>query len=146
MSSDELFGGRRVVLVAVPGAFTPTCHAKHLPGFIRNADQLKAAGADTVACVSTNDIFVLDAWARELGAKGKILMLADGNGDFTRAIGMERDSTPFGMGKRSQRYAMIVDDGMVTALHVETERGVVKESSAETLLETLRESQMKATG
>jgi len=137
MTTAAVFGGRKVVLFAVPGAFTPTCHLKHLPGFIDNADAFKARGIDTVACVSVNDVFVLDAWAANTGARGKVMFLADGNADFTRAIGLELDGTGFGMGIRSQRYAMLVDDGVVKALNVEPAAGKAEVSSAEAMLAAL---------
>ena len=137
LSTADIFAGRKVVLFAVPGAFTPTCHMKHLPGFIARADEIKARGVDTIACVSVNDVFVMDAWARSTGAGGKILFLADGNGDFARAIGMNVDSSGFGMGLRSKRYAMIVEDGRVTALNVEPVRGQAIESGADKLLDIL---------
>jgi peroxiredoxin len=137
LSTAAIFAGRKVVLFAVPGAFTPTCHMKHLPGFIARADEIKARGVDTIACVSVNDVFVMDAWARSTGAGDKILFLADGNGDFARAIGMDIESSGFGMGLRSKRYAMIVEDGRVGALNVEPARGQAVESGADKLLEFL---------
>lgn len=137
LTTAEVFGGQRVVLFAVPGAFTPTCHTKHLPGFIEHADEIKAKGVDRIACLAVNDVFVLDAWAKQTGATGKILFLADGNGDFTRAIGMEADASDFGMGRRSRRYAMVVEDGRVTALNVEPRRGQAEESGAEKILAAL---------
>src|SRR5271168_3891489 len=103
VSTDELFGGKKVAVFALPGAFTPTCSAKHLPGFIQHADSIKAKGIDTIACISVNDAFVMGAWGDQQGAGDKVAMLADGNGDFTRALGLEVDATKFGMGKRSQR-------------------------------------------
>lgn len=135
--TEDLFGGRKVVLFAVPGAFTPTCHQNHLPGFIRNADQIKAKGVDEICCVAVNDVFVMDAWAKASGAEGKVRFLADGNADFTKKLGLELDGSGFGLGTRSQRYAMVVDDGTVTALHVEPKSGEAKESSAETILAAL---------
>ena len=137
LSTADVFGGRKVVLFAVPGAFTPTCHMKHLPGFIARADQLKAKGADTIACVSVNDVFVMDAWAKSTGAGGKIMFLADGNGDFARAIGMDVDASGFGMGTRSKRYSMVVENRRVTALNVEPAPGQAIESGADRLLEVL---------
>jgi glutaredoxin/glutathione-dependent peroxiredoxin len=133
-SISEVFSGRRVVLFAVPGAFTPTCHLKHMPGFVRQAEAFKARGIDTIACVAVNDIHVLSAWAKASGADGKILFLADGNGDFTKAIGMELDASGFGMGLRSKRYAMLVEDRLVNAMHLEAQPGMAEESSAERLL------------
>ncbi len=118
-TTDEIFGGKKVVLFAVPGAFTPTCSAKHLPGFIEQAAALKAKGVDTIACLSVNDAFVMDAWARDRGAGDKVVLLADGNADFTRAVGLELDGSSFGMGVRSQRYALVAEDGVVKHLAVE---------------------------
>jgi peroxiredoxin len=135
ISSDEVFLGKKVVFFAVPGAFTPGCSLTHLPGFVVNADALKAKGADTIACMSVNDAFVMGAWGQNQNAE-EILMLADGNGDFTSAIGFELDASGFGMGKRAQRFGMIVEDGMVTYLGVEAP-GEIKASSAETMLEQL---------
>ncbi len=119
VSSSELFKGKRVVLFGVPGAFTPTCSEQHLPGFVGHADALKAKGAAMIACTAVNDIFVLNAWAKARDAQDDITMLADGNGDFTKALGLDVDLTPFGLGTRSNRYAMIVDDGVVSYLGVE---------------------------
>jgi peroxiredoxin len=121
---SDLFKGKRVVVFAVPGAFTPTCSMKHLPGFVSGAQTLKAKGVDDIVCVSVNDAFVMDAWGKAQGAAGKVRMLADGNGEFTRAIGLELDASGFGMGKRSQRYAMVVKDGKVEQLHVEPGGGL----------------------
>lgn len=131
----EYFKGRRVALFAVPGAFTPTCSAKHLPGFVEKAEALKAKGVDEIACTAVNDPFVLEAWAKANDAHG-VTMLADGNADFATALGLEMDGTKFGMGRRSQRYAMIVNDGKVESLHVEAP-GEFRVSSADHLLETL---------
>jgi peroxiredoxin len=133
-SIAEIFQGKRVVLFAVPGAFTPTCHLKHMPGFIQLAEAFRARGIDTIACVAVNDIHVLTAWGKASGADGAILLLADGNGDFTRAIGMELDGTAAGMGQRSRRYAMLVEDRLVNAIHLESQPGMADESSAEKLL------------
>jgi peroxiredoxin len=135
ISSDEVFSGKKVVFFAVPGAFTPGCSLTHLPGFVVSADALKAKGADTIACMSVNDAFVMGAWGQNQNAE-EILMLADGNGDFTSAIGFELDASGFGMGMRAQRFGMIVEDGMVTYLGVEAP-GEIKASSAETMLEQL---------
>ncbi len=135
LDTDEIFGGRKVVLFSVPGAFTPTCSAKHLPGFVEHADELLARGVDTVACVAVNDVFVMDAWGKSANAD-KILMLADGNGDFARALGLEMDATAFGMGHRSQRFALIAENGLVTHLFIEAP-GEFKVSSAENILSTL---------
>jgi len=136
ITTDELFGGKKVVLFALPGAFTPTCSTKHVPGFISNAAAIKAKGVDTIACISVNDAFVMGAWAADQGTGDDILMLADGNADFTRAVGLELDASGFGMGVRSQRYAMIVDDGTVTALAVEDGPGL-DVSAAEKILAQL---------
>ena len=136
LTSAELFGGKKVALFAVPGAFTPTCSAKHLPGFKIHAGELKAKGVDTIACVSVNDVFVMKAWGENQGVGDDVLMLADGNGDFTKAIGLELDAGRFGMGQRSQRYSMIVDDGVVSELNVE-QGGEFKVSSAEYMLAQL---------
>jgi len=133
VKTDEFFAGKKVALFALPGAFTPTCSAKHVPGFVANYDALKAKGVDAIACVSVNDAFVMGAWGKDQKSDGKVHMLADGNGDFTRAIGLEMDGTKFGMGKRSQRYSMIVDNGVVKSLNVE-EPGAFDVSSAEYLL------------
>ncbi len=137
MTTSELTAGRKLVLFAVPGAFTPTCHMKHLPNFISNAEALKSKGVDTIACLSVNDVFVMDAWAKQSGGAGKILFLADGNGQFTAAAGMELDASGFGMGTRSLRYAMLVDDGKVISLHVESQPGQAVDSSAEVILSEL---------
>jgi peroxiredoxin len=133
VTSDELFGGKTVALFALPGAFTPTCSAKHVPGFVQNYDAFASKGVDTIACVSVNDAFVMGAWGKDQGAGDKVAMLADGNGDFTRAMGLEFDASKFGMGKRSQRYSMLVKDGVVKSLNVE-EPGAYEVSSAEHML------------
>jgi peroxiredoxin len=132
----ELTKGRTVVIFAVPGAFTPTCSLKHLPGFIEQSAALRAKGVDEIACVSVNDAFVMGAWGREQGAGGKVRMLADGNGEFTRAVGLEMDASKFGMGARSQRYAMVVTDGKVKSLLLEPAGGL-SVSSAESVLQAL---------
>ena len=136
VTTDALFGGKKVVLFSVPGAFTPTCSAKHLPGFVSNVDQLKAKGVDTIACMAVNDVFVMKAWGESAKATGKVEMLADGNGEYARAIGLELDASKFGMGQRSKRFSVIVDDGVVKSLNIEPpgEFGV---SSAETALKQL---------
>jgi glutaredoxin/glutathione-dependent peroxiredoxin len=134
VSAEEIFKGKKVALFAVPGAFTPTCHAQHLPGFLQRVEEFKAKGVDLIACTAVNDIFVLDAWGKASGVEGKITFLADGNGDFAKAIGLEMDGAPIGFGIRSKRYSMLVDDGVVKALHIETQAGVAQESSAERLL------------
>ena len=136
ITSDELFKGKTVALIAVPGAFTPTCSAKHLPGFKTKAAELKGKGVDTIACVSVNDVFVMKAWGENQGVGDDVLMLADGNGDFTKAVGLELDASRFGMGPRSQRYSMIVKDGVVKELNVE-QGGEFKVSSAEYMLAQL---------
>lgn len=136
VKTEELFSGKKVVLFALPGAFTPTCSAKHLPGFIQNAAAFKEKGIDTVACLSVNDAFVMGAWGNSQGANDKVLMLADGNGDFTKALGLEMDASKYGMGTRSQRYAMVVDNGVVKQLHVE-EPGAFSVSSAEYVLKQI---------
>jgi peroxiredoxin len=134
VTTKELTAGKRVILFAVPGAFTPTCHAKHLPSYLEHLDALRAKGVDTVACVAVNDAFVLDAWARQGGADDKVLMLADGNATFTKAIGLDFDGSGFGLGTRSKRYAMLVEDGTVKALHVEESPGVMEVSGADKML------------
>ena len=136
VTTDQLFAGKKVALFALPGAFTPTCSAKHLPGFIQNSDALKAKGIDTIACVSVNDAFVMNAWGEQQKAGDKVMMLADGNGDFTRALGLEMDATKFGMGKRSQRFSMVVDNGVVAQLNVE-QPGAFEVSSADHLMALL---------
>lgn len=134
VSTDELFKGKKTVLFAVPGAFTPGCSVTHLPGFVVNADKIKAAGVDNIVCVAVNDAFVMDAWGKNQNAE-EIIMAADGNGEFTRTLGMELDLQGFGMGLRSRRYAMIIEDGKVTYLGVD-EKGIEK-SSADTILSNL---------
>jgi peroxiredoxin (alkyl hydroperoxide reductase subunit C) len=136
VSTDDLFKGKKVVLFAVPGAFTPTCSARHLPGFVDNADALKAKGVDTIACIAVNDAFVMGAWGKERGTEGKLLMLADGSANFAKAMGLEMDITARGMGVRSQRYALIAEDGKVTHLGVEAPGGF-EASKAETILAAL---------
>ncbi len=135
MSSEDVFAGKKVVLFAVPGAYTPTCHMKHLPGFIEHAADFKAKGVDAVACTAVNDPFVLDNWAKTTGAENKILFLADGNADFARAVGADLDASAFGLGTRSKRYAMLVEDGVVKSIHIEDVPTEVTSSSAETLLQ-----------
>lgn len=137
LTTAELTAGKKVVLFAVPGAFTPTCHAKHLPSFVQGFDALKAKGVDTVACVAVNDAFVLDAWGKAGGAEGKVMMLADGNGTFTKAVGLDFDGSGFGLGTRSKRYAMLIDDGVVTVLNVEEAPGVMEVSGADRILAAL---------
>lgn len=136
LSTDELFDGKRVVLVSVPGAFTPTCSMNHLPGFVENADEIKAKGVDTVACMAVNDVFVMNAWGKDRKVDDKVLMLADGNGEYTRALGLEMDGSKFGLGMRGQRFALVVDDGVVTHAAVE-QPGKFEVSKAEAILEAL---------
>jgi peroxiredoxin len=130
ITTAEVFGGKKVVLFSVPGAFTPTCSKKHLPGYVKEADAIKAKGADTIACMAVNDVFVLDAWGKAAGAGDKVLMLADGNAEFTKKLGLEMDATKYGMGLRSKRFSMIVVDGVVKELNVEAP-GEFNVSSAE---------------
>jgi len=137
LTSSQIFGGKKVVLFAVPGAFTPTCHLKHLPGFIEHAGDFKQKGADTVACVAVNDPFVLDSWAKASGGQGKVLFLSDGNAEFTKKIGLDFDGSGIGLGTRSKRYAMLVENGVVTALNIEDSPGVADASTAEKLLASM---------
>jgi peroxiredoxin len=132
ISTDEIFAGKKVLLFAVPGAFTPGCSVTHLPGYVVNADKIKAKGVDTIACMSVNDAFVMGAWGKAQNAE-ELLMLADGNGDFTKALGLELDGRGFGLGTRSQRFAMIVENGTINHLNVEPGPGV-DVSSAETMM------------
>ena len=134
ISTDDLFKGKKAVLFAVPGAFTPTCSNQHLPGFLKHAADFKAKGVGVIACTAVNDVFVMDAWSKASGAKGAIIFLADGNGDFAKATGLELDGAPIGFGIRSKRYAMLLENGIVKALHVEDRPGNATESSAEKLL------------
>lgn len=136
ISTDEIFKGKKVVMFAVPGAFTPTCSAKHLPGFVENIDAISAKGVDKVVCLAVNDAFVLAAWAKDQGADERILMLADGSGAFTKALGLELDLTARGLGIRSQRYALVADNGRVTHLAVELPGGF-EVSRAEAVLAVL---------
>jgi peroxiredoxin len=136
ITTDQLFKGKKVVLFALPGAFTPTCSAKHLPGFVQNADTIKGKGVDTIACLSVNDAFVMNAWGKDQKVGDKVLMLADGNADFSKAVGLTMDGTGYGMGTRAQRYAMVVQDGVVKALNVEAP-GAFEVSSAESVLKAL---------
>jgi peroxiredoxin (alkyl hydroperoxide reductase subunit C) len=135
VTTDEFFGGKKVAIFGVPGAFTPTCSAKHLPGFVANADALKAKGIDTIACVAVNDPFVMGAWGKDQGAGDKVTMLADGSANFTKATGLELDLTDKGLGVRCQRFAMVVDDGTVTSMHID--EGTFEKTSAETMLSEL---------
>jgi glutaredoxin/glutathione-dependent peroxiredoxin len=133
LSTDELFKGKTVVLFSVPGAFTPTCDAKHLPGFVELADQIHAKGVNTVACMAVNDVFVMNAWGKSAGVGDKILMLADGNGEYAKALGLELDAKGYGMGMRGQRFAIVVKDGVATRVDIE-EPGQFKVSAAEAIL------------
>ena len=137
VTTSELTAGRKVVLFAVPGAFTPTCHARHVPSYLEHLDALKAKGVAEVACVAVNDAFVLDAWAKATGADGKLTLLSDGNGTFTKAIGLDFDGSGFGLGIRSKRYAMLVDNGVVKTLNIEESPGVMEVSGADRILAAL---------
>ena len=137
VTTDDLFKGKKVVVFAVPGAFTPTCSAKHLPGYVQNAAALKGKGVDTIACISVNDAFVMEAWGKDQKADGKVEMLADGSAAFAKALGLELDLTGRGMGVRAKRFAMIVEDGTVKQLLVEPNPGELVESSAENVLSKL---------
>ena len=136
IDTNELFAGKKVVLFAVPGAFTPTCSAKHLPGYVEKLGEFASRGVD-VACLSVNDAFVMGAWAKDQHVPDSVHMLADGNGAFTKALGLELDATPFGMGLRAKRFALVADDGVVTQLHVEAP-GEFKVSAADYVLEHLQ--------
>lgn len=136
VTSDEIFKGKKVVVFALPGAFTPLCSAQHLPGYLKNAGAIKAKGVDSIVCLSVNDAFVMGAWAKEQGAGDKVQLLADGNGDFAKAMGLTMDGSEFGLGIRSQRYAMIVDNGVIKTLNVEPGR-TFEVSNAETILAAL---------
>ena len=136
LTTDELFGGKTVVLFSVPGAFTPTCDAKHLPGYVQHAAELKAKGVDTIACMAVNDMFVMKAWGQAGNVGDDVLMLADGNGDYTRALGLELDARGFGLGMRGQRFAIIVKDGIASTVNVEA-GGEFKVSAAEHVLSQL---------
>ena len=136
VSTGDLFGGKKVVAFAVPGAFTPTCSARHLPGFVDNADAIRAKGVDSIVCLSVNDAFVMGAWGKDQDVGGKVVMVADGSGALARALGLELDLTDRGLGVRSRRYSMVVDDGVVSALNLE-EGGAYEVSSAERILEAL---------
>jgi peroxiredoxin len=136
VSTDDLFKGKKVVVFAVPGAFTPTCSAKHLPGFVEKAAEIKAKGVNTIACIAVNDAFVMDAWGKAQNTAGKVDMLADGSSKFTDALGLGMDLTDRGLGKRSRRYSMIVDNGVVKKLNLE-EGGAFQVSDAQTILKQL---------
>jgi glutaredoxin/glutathione-dependent peroxiredoxin len=134
--TEELFKGKKVVVFSVPGAFTPTCDAKHLPGFVQLAEQIKAKGVDTIACMAVNDVFVMAAWGKHGGVGDKVLMLADGNGAYAKALGLELDASAYGMGTRGKRFALIVQDGVATSVDIE-EPGQFKVSAAEHVLSKL---------
>jgi len=136
-TTDEIFAGKKVVLFAVPGAFTPTCNNNHLPGFLKNAEAFKGKGVDTIAVTGINDVFVFDAWKKSTGAGSKIEFLADGNGEFAKALGMTMDGSGFGLGTRSKRYAMLVENGVVTKFNLEEMAGKAETSAAETLLKQM---------
>ena len=136
VTTDELFSGKRVVLFSVPGAFTPTCDARHLPGFVQLADQILAKGVNTIACMAVNDVFVMNAWGKASGVGDKVLMLADGNGEYARALGLELDGKAHGLGTRGQRFAVVVKDGVATQVEIEAP-GQFKVSSAEHMLALL---------
>jgi len=136
ITTDELFAGKKVVLVSVPGAFTPTCSMNHLPGFVDQAAAIRAKDVDTIACMAVNDVFVMDAWGKDRGVGDDVVMLADGNGEYAQALGLEFDGSAFGMGTRGQRFAIIVDDGVATHVAVETP-GQFEVSKAEAILEAL---------
>ncbi len=136
LSTEELFSGKKVVVFSVPGAFTPTCSKEHLPGFVDQADAIKAKGVDTIACMAVNDMFVMDAWGNSAGAGDKVLMLADGNGTYAAALGLELDASGFGLGTRGQRFALVVEDSTITQIYVEAPMEF-KVSSAENILENL---------
>jgi glutaredoxin/glutathione-dependent peroxiredoxin len=136
LSTADLFKGKKVVLFAVPGAFTPTCSMNHLPGYVRHAEEILAKGVDTIACMAVNDTFVMDAWGKDKNVGNQVRMLADGNGSYTKALGLELDASGFGMGKRSQRFAIVIQDGVVKQLHIEAPREF-KVSAAEHVLKNL---------
>ena len=136
-TTEEFFKGRRVVLIGVPGAFTPTCHRNHLPGFVTKADEILGKGIDEIAVTGVNDVFVMDAWAKQSGAEGKVTFLADGSANFVKAIGLSLDMNARGLGTRSQRYSMLVDDGVVRKLNIEEAPGKAEVSGADALLKAL---------
>ena len=136
-TTDDLFAGRKVVLIGVPGAFTPTCHRNHLPGYIENAASFTEKGVDAIAVTAVNDVFVMDAWAKASGGEGKVEFLADGNGDFAKALGLTLDASGNGLGVRSKRYSMVVDDGVVKSLNIEETAGKADTSGADNLLRTM---------
>jgi glutaredoxin/glutathione-dependent peroxiredoxin len=136
LTTDQLFKGKKVVLFSVPGAFTPTCDAKHLPGFVEKAGELQAKGVDTIACMAVNDVFVMNAWGKHAGVSDKIVMLADGNGDYAKALGLEMDGRGFGMGMRGQRFALVVQDGVAKSVFIEAPKEF-KVSAADYVLANL---------
>ena len=136
ITTDEIFKGKKVVVFGLPGAFTPTCSAKHLPGFVQHADAIKAKGVDTIACLSVNDAFVMNAWGKDQNVGDKVLMLADGNAEFTKAAGLELDGSGYGLGLRSRRFSMVVDNGVVKHFNLE-KPGAFEISNAETILKQL---------
>jgi len=136
ITADQLFKGKTVVFFSVPGAFTPTCDAKHLPGFVELADKIKAKGVDTIACTAVNDVFVMNAWGKSGGVGNKILMLADGNGEYAKALGLDMDASSYGMGLRGKRFALIVKDGVATHVNIEAP-GEFKVSAADHVLKQL---------
>ena len=136
LSTEELFKGKKVVLFSVPGAFTPTCDAKHLPGFVQLAEQIRAKGVDLIACMAVNDVFVMNAWGKASGVGDKVMMLADGNGEYAKALGLELDARGFGLGLRGQRFALVIDNGVVKHANVEAP-GQFKVSAAESVLAQL---------
>jgi len=136
-TTDEIFKGKKVVLFAVPGAFTPTCHKNHMPGFVKNADAIKAKGIDMIAVTAVNDVFVMDAWKKASGAEGKIEFLADGSADFAKALGLTLDASANGLGVRSKRYCMVIDDGVVKSISIEDAPGKAELSGADNLLKQI---------
>ncbi|MCV6547808.1 MAG: peroxiredoxin [Cohaesibacter sp.] len=138
VTTDSLFKGKKVVLFGVPGAFTPTCHQNHLPGYLDNIDGLKALGVDDVAVVSVNDVFVMESWAKDTGGKGKLIYLADGSGDFAKAMGLEIDLSEHGLGIRNLRYSLIAQDGVVTHFNLEENPGIAEKSGAAVIIEQLK--------
>jgi peroxiredoxin len=137
ITTAEFFGGKKVVLFAVPGAFTPACSQRHLPGYVEKAAELKAKGVDTIACVAVNDAFVMNAWGKSQNVADKVMMLADGSGEFAKALGLELDMRARGLGVRSQRYSMLVDNGTVKTLNIEAQPGQVEASGADAMLKAL---------
>jgi peroxiredoxin len=134
ITTSELFAGKKVILFGVPGAFTPSCHKTHLPGYVSQFDAIKAKGVDTVACLSVNDVFVMDAWSKATGADGKVLLLADGNADYTKALGLELDGSKFGLGTRAKRFSLIAENGVIKELNVEEKASDVTSTGADATL------------